>query len=55
MQKNTIIKGLDGYGYRILKIERIDKNFPEMSRYKVKRLLNNDVISNFPAYLLVRK
>jgi len=42
----------DGTQYTILKVEKINKDFPNMSRYTVGNV--DRVINNFPGYLLSR-
>jgi hypothetical protein len=37
--------------YRVIKIERENKNLPQMSRYTVEND-NGEIIYNFPGYLL---
>lgn len=49
---NTFVKGKDGFDYEILRVEKENKELPQLSRYTVKRLSDGATIQNFPAYLL---
>ena len=50
----SLFNGKDGHQYEILSCSKENSQFPQMSRFNVRRE-DGAIIDNFPAYLLHEK